>query len=58
MRRQKIEISGFAYRRADEIEVYLKLPNGKFVKCVGDAKKAERSFGRVTRPVKESFLGR
>ena len=57
MSKQPLELSGFAYRQADVIEVFLKLPGGKYVRCVGDKKEAKRSFGRDTRPVKESLLG-
>jgi hypothetical protein len=52
MRKQKIGVQGHAYQQGDVIEVYLKLANGKYVRCVGSFKEAKRRFGRFT-PVGE-----
>ena len=56
MHKQTLELKGCAYRQGNTVEVYLKLPSGKFVKCVGSAKEAKRTFGRETRAPSE--LGR
>ena len=54
MRKIKLELEGKAYRQGDTVEVYLKLPNGKYVKCTGDRSKAQRGFGRDTRETSSS----
>jgi len=48
MRKQKLKLQGHAYRQGDVVEVYLKLANGKHVKCTGSVKEAKRRFGRDT----------
>jgi hypothetical protein len=53
MTKRAIKLDGYAYQQGDEVEVYLKLPNGKFVKMQGSWKEARRSWGRWTRHISD-----
>jgi len=50
MSTQPIPLEGYAYRNGDQVTVFARLANGKYVMMTGDATKAKRHWGRFTRP--------
>jgi hypothetical protein len=49
MSRREFPLKGFCYLQGKVVEVFARMPNGKYLRLEGKLDDAKRSFGRHTR---------